>query len=231
MTPRLRPPWSPAASRPAAGGRLRGPYPAWVAPLDGLFERWARLPPRVRLLLTVAAVLALVLAVQARVARAERRWGGAAVPVLVATAHVPVGAAARPAVAPVELPPAAVPPDALTAVPDGAVAALALPRGAVLTSHHLDPRGPAAGLPAGLRAVPIPVEDGWGVVAGGWVDVWVLGAGEAPASQVARSRSVLQVRDDGGGVTALVGLDADEVAAVTEGLALGRVLLTHAPPP
>lgn len=222
MAPRLRPLSPPS--------RLRGPYPAWVTPLDGLFERWARLPPRVRLLVTVAAVLALVLAVQARVARAERRWGGAAVPVLVATEDVPVGAA-HPAVAPVELPPAAIPPDALTAVPDGAVVALALPRGAVLTSRHLDPRGPAAGLAAGLRAVPIPVEDGWGVVAGGWVDVWVLGAGEAPAAQVARSRSVLEVRDDGGGVTALVGLEADEVAATTEGLALGRVLLTHAPPP
>ncbi|HWB72454.1 MAG TPA: hypothetical protein VG452_09555, partial [Egibacteraceae bacterium] len=65
----------------------------------------------------------------------------------------------------------------------------------------------------------------------GWVDVWVLGAGDAPARLVARARPVLQVRGEGPASTALVGLHVDEVGEATAGLALGRVLLAHAPPP
>ncbi len=103
----------------------------------------------------------------------------------------------------------------------------------VLTAAHLDPRGPAAGLEPGLRAVPVPVEDGWAVAPGGFVDVWVLGAEDGTAGQVAASRAVLEVADaqDGAGRTALLALREDEVAATTAGLALGRVLLTHAPAP
>lgn len=219
---------APATRAPA--GRLRGPYPAFVRPLDAVFERWARLRPRVRLLVVVLGVVALALSMQARVTRAEQRWGGGARTVLVATGDVPVGAT-EPAVEAVQLPPAAVPPGALAELPDGAAVALALPEGSVLTQAHVDPRGPVAGLAPGLRAVPVPVEEGWGVTAGAWVDVWVLGAAESPAVRVARSRSVLEVRDDGATASALVGLADDEVAATTEGLALGRVLLTHAPPP
>ncbi|MDQ3537423.1 MAG: hypothetical protein M3415_01285, partial [Actinomycetota bacterium] len=125
----------------------------------------------------------------------------------------------------------AVPPAAVTKVPQGAVLAMALPEGAVLTEAHLDRRGPAAGLAEGLRAVPIPSEDGWGVVAGGWVDVWVLGAGDTPAQLVAESRPVLQVNHGDAGGTALVGLEVAEVGPTNSGLALGRVLLAHAPPP
>ena len=61
--------------------------------------------------------------------------------------------------------------------------------------------------------------------------MWVLGAGRRPATLVARSSPVLEVRDDGVAVTALVGLGTRQVAAATSGLALGRVLLAHAPPP
>jgi hypothetical protein len=61
--------------------------------------------------------------------------------------------------------------------------------------------------------------------------VWVLGAGQAPSRLVARSRAVLTVRREEGTRTALVALRADEVGFATEGLALGKVLLTHALPP
>lgn len=183
------------------------------------------------MVVAVALALALVLAVQARVRRAEARWGGAPVQVLVAGDDLPVGTT-EPSVRLVEYPPAAVPADALDALPEGAVLALAVPRGAVLTAGHVDDRGPAAGLEDGLRAVPVPVEEGWGITAGAWVDVWVLGGGEEPARQVAASRSVLEVRRDASSRNvALVGMASEEVGDTTEGLALGEVLLTHAPPP
>jgi hypothetical protein len=100
----------------------------------------------------------------------------------------------------------------------------------VLTAAHLDPRGPAVALPPGSRAVPIPVDEGWGVTAGGRVDVWVLGPDGTAPRQVAVAAPVLQVSGDGQERTALVGLADGEVGPTTQGLATGGVLLTHAPP-
>lgn len=208
---------------------LRGPYPALPRPLDALAERWARLRPRVRLAIALLCVGALGTGVGTRVRQAEARWGGPPVTVWVAVADTPVGEV--PELRRVELPPGAVPPRAATDGASGAPLALALPEGAVLTDIHLSSAGPAASLPADLRVVPIPVKDGWGVTAGGRVDVWVLGAGEEPAARVATGRPVLEVkRDSVGEATALVGLATEEVAPATSGLALGQVLLTHAPP-
>ena len=217
---------APRAARP--GSRLDGPYPRLPRPLDALSDRWTGLRPRARALVGLAVVVALALSVSARIERAERRWGGTPMRVLVAAEDLPAGAS-EPAVRSLELPPAALPPEPLASFPDGAALALAAPEGTVLTQAHLDPRGPAAGLPADSRAVPIPVESSWGVVAGGRVDVWVLGADTGPAQQVARSAVVLEVTDDSSTATALVGLAEDEVGPTTAGLALGRVLLTHAP--
>lgn len=213
-------------------GALRGPYPALPRPLDAASERWASLRPRVRLCVALVALTAVAAGIQARVDAAQHRWGGAPVRVLVASADLPVGAPVD-ALRRVALPPAAVPPSALTRVPPpDTVLALALPEGAVLTAAHVDARGPAAGLDEGLRAVPVPVEEGWMVRPGGWVDVWVLGAGDEPATLVARSRPVLEVREHALATTALIALDqAGEVGPATAGLALGRLLLTHAPPP
>jgi hypothetical protein len=226
------PPPTTRATRSRLLPGLNGPLPAWPRPLDALAEGWGRLRPRVRVVVVLATLLALATATQARVRAAEQRWGGAPITVLVAEHALPVGALAT-GLRRVELPPRAVPPD--PAPPDateaGAVLALALPEGAVLTRSHLDPRGPAAGLAPDLRALPIPVADGWGVAAGGWVDVWVLGSGESPAALVARSRPVLEVRGEDSERTALVGLHAGEVGSTTAGLALGQVLLAHAPPP
>lgn len=220
---------SPLARLRAA---LHGPYPVLPRPLDAASERWSSLRPRVRVLVVLLAAAVAAAGVQARVTAAEHRWGGAPVRVLVATGDLPVGAPVAD-LRRVALPPEAVPAAALTELPpDGAVLALALPEGAVLTASHLDPRGPAAGLDEGQRAVPVPIQDGWHVTAGGWVDVWVLGSGEEPATLVARSRPVLEVREDGSAPTALVALDGDtEVGPATTGLALGRLLLAHAPSP
>jgi hypothetical protein len=208
---------------------LAGAHPALPGPIDALAERWAALAPRVRTGRVLLAVLGAVLASGVRVRAAEARWGGAPVTALVAVADLPVGSPAV-GLRRVRLPPDALPARAVTAVPAGAVLTLALPEGAALTAAHLDPTGPAAGLPPGLRALPVPVEEAWGIVAGALVDVWVLGA-DGSTLPAARARPVLEVRGEGGERTALLGLAVDEVTAVTGGLGQGRVLLAHAPVP
>lgn len=225
VTPTRRRPGPPSNQR-----LLDGPHMALPRPVDGFAERVARLRPRARALLLALVTVAVVAGVHLRIAAAESRWGGPPVTALVATRDLPVGRVPE-GLQRRGLPPDAVPPRAVTSAPAGATLALALPEGSVLTAAHLDPRGPAAGLEPGMRAVPFPVEDSWAVSEAGWVDVWVLGAGRRPATLVARSSPVLEVRDDGVAVTALVGLGTRQVAAATSGLALGRVLLAHAPPP
>ena len=210
---------------------LSGPYPTLPRPVDWCSERWSALPPRGRVTLTLAFLVALGFGVDARVTSAATQWGGQPRTALIATTDLPVGAEAT-GLREVHLPPAAVPPRAVGKVPPGSRLAMALPEGAVLTSSHLDARGPAAGLEWGLRAVPIAAQEGWGIVAGGWVDVWVLGDGMGATSElVASSRPVVEVHADTAGTTALVGLSAGEVAATTQALSIGGVLLTHAPPP
>ena len=209
---------------------LNGPHLRLPRILDSVSEWWSRRRPRVRTAAVLLLLLGVLLGLDARVRAVDARWGGEPVVALVAAGDLAVGDAVT-GVRRVRLPPVAVPDDAVTEVADTAILALAAPAGTVLTRRHLDPRGPAAGLASGMRAVPVPTEPGWGIVAGGWVDVWVLGDGETPARQVARARPVLQVRDDAAGLTSLVGLSGSEVQAVTSGLALGGVLLAHAPAP
>ena len=209
---------------------LHGPHLRLPRLLDACSEWWSGRPPRMRMVTGALLVVAALLALDARGRAVDARWGGAPRTVLVATDGMSVGDRLT-AVRLARLPPAAVPPGAVDGVDGEPVVALALPAGAVVTAAHLDVRGPAAGLPTGMRAVPVPTEAGWGVVDGGWVDVWTLGSGDAPSELVARQRPVLDVRTDTGGLTSLVGLREDEVGPVTSGLALGKVLLAHAPPP
>ncbi len=209
---------------------VKGPAFALPPPVDLLSERWSRVPPRLRMLGIAFLAVLLSLVVTQHVARVQARWGGEPVTVLRAGHDLPVGSVVR-ELEPVALPAAAVPARAVREVPRGAVLAIALPAGSVLTETHLDPAGPASGLSPDLRAIPIPVEAGWRVQPGGWVDVWALGAGDQPSRLVASSRAVLHVRVDQGRATALVALRSSEVAGATGGLALGTVLLTHAPPP
>jgi hypothetical protein len=228
MTARL--PRAPRLRRLATG-----PSPTWPRPVDALAERWARLPPRLRLAMIMAGLLVAATAGHMQVEAAQSRWGGDPVAVLTATERLPLGARVADGVRRTHLPPRAVPAGAVSEVDDDAVLAAPLARGAVLTDLHLDEAGPAAGLDDDLRVVPVAVREGWGVEAGGWVDVWVEGTNGAGGTAgaggpVATSRPVLQVRGDGTRPTALIGLHVDEVAAVA---AADRdaVRLTHAPPP
>lgn len=209
---------------------LSGSYPRLPGPVDWCSEQWAALRPRVRMLAVLTLIVAAAMFAMTRVQAAEQRWGGTPRRVLIATRDLAVGDPAT-SLRMVRLPPDAVPDTALSQVGVGVRVTLALPAGAVLTSAHIDPRGPAAGLGAGLRAMPIRAEEGWGVVSGGWVDVWVLGDAEGGSRLVAQSRPVVEVRRDTGGLTALVGLAEPEVAATTAAIGTGGVLLAHAPPP
>lgn len=211
---------------------LAGAHPVLPMPLDRVSDWWTDRPPRVRIAVTVLLVLVGVVVAGARVRAAQTRWGGPPVAVLVATDDIGVGEPPT-RVRRVDVPPALAPAGAVLHPDADDVLSIALPSGTVLTERHLTHTGPAVGLPPDLRAVPIPVEEGWGVVPGGWVDVWVLSDGAAadPAQAAARSRPVLELREDDLRRTALVGLAADEVRLVTSGLADGRILLAHAPPP
>ena len=203
-----------------------GPHLRLPRPVDAVGEWWAARRPRTRMAVGIVVVLAAVAFVAARARAADARWGGEPVTVYVAERDHAVGDVAT-ELKRARFPPAVVPPEAVTQLPQQPVLAFALPAGSVLTRRHLDPVGPAAGLDADLQAVPLPAEPGWGLVGGGNVDVWVLGGGERPAARVAIGRPVLHLRTDPQGLTALVGLRSPEVQAVTEGLAVGRVLLTH----
>lgn len=213
--------------RSALDRHLQGPHVALPAALDRCSERWWRLSPRTRMVVMLAVLAALLISSELRVAYARDRWGGPPRRALVAVHDTAVGQ--QPRVRAVRLPPALVPPDAPQQVAGGARLAFALPEGAVLTSGHLSSRGPAAGLPADLRVVPLPTDPGWDVRAGGQVDVWALAAA-GRSMRIAERRPVVAVTSDDDKPSALVGLAADEVAAVMRGLADGEVMLTHAPP-
>lgn len=212
---------------------LRGPSPALPRWLDRTAAAWADLDGRSRFAVrTIAVVVAFVLAANWSTG-VRNQWGGAPVSVWVASAtlspgELPTGLISQ------RMPPTVIPADAVFEVSDQPLA-FVLPEGAILTSRHLQPRGPAAGLRPGIRAVPIPVEAGWGVQAGGWVDVWVLGSSDGAADLVAKRCAVLAVSAantaSSGSLSALVAIPEQAVAATARGLALGRVLLAHAPPP
>lgn len=214
-------------SRPILSRHIHRPPFALPAPVDRACEQWWRLPPRARAALLVLAVVALVTAAEVRVAHARSAWGGPPRQALIAVRDTMVGE--HPQVRSVDLPPALVPPDAPQRVADDARLAFALPQATVLTRAHLTARGPAAGLPAELRVVPMPVDPGWDVRSGGWVDVWALTA-SGTTTRIAVHRPVVAVLTEDDPPTALVGLADDEVAAAMRGLAGGQILLTHAPP-
>lgn len=205
-----------------------GPPLVLPRPADAISRRWSRLPPRGRLLLASLAVLAVVVAAETRVRAAQLRWGGPPVQVWVAAADTGIGEVPR--LTPVRLPPRIVPAAALSTAPGARPVTVPLPAGAVITEAHVAPAGPAVGLPSGLRLVPVPVDDGWGLAAGGAVDVWIGEPDGDGATLVARHRAVADVRtDEGGNLTALVAVAAREVPALTGGLARGTVWLSHVP--
>lgn len=206
---------------------INGPPLALPALPDRVSEQWWRLPPRARAALALLSVIALLAGTELRVTLVRGTWGGPPRRALVAVRASAVGE--RPSVKAVSLPPALVPADAPQTVAADARLAFALPAGTVLTRAHLSARGPAAGLPADLRVVPMPVDPGWDVRSGGWVDVWTLTT-SGGSTRIAAHRPVLAVLTDDEPPSALIGLATGEVAAAMRGLATGQVLLTHAPP-
>lgn len=208
--------------------QLAGAPPALPSALDRCSERWWLLPARTRHLVVLVLVALAVAGGEWRVQRARAAWGGPPRRALVAVEAAAVGD--RPRVRAVDLPPALVPPGAPPTVDDDARVALALPEGAVLTRAHLSPRGPAVGLPDGLRVMPLPVPAGPGIASGGRVDVWTMTAAPGTSQRIAAARPVVAISGEDDERVALVGLSTTEVAAAMSGLADGEVLLTHAPP-
>jgi hypothetical protein len=215
------------SARSRLTGTLQGPPVALPAALDRCSELWWGLSPRTRMAVGMLALALALIGCEVRVAEARNRWGGPPRRALIAVRDVPIGQ--HPQVRAVRLPPALVPPDAPQDVDDSARLAFALPEGVVLTRRHLSDRGPAAGLPQDLRVVPIPIDPGWQVRAGGWVDVWAL-ATPGQTMRIARHRPVVAVTGDDDRPSALVGLATTEVTAAMRGLVEGDIVLTHAPP-
>ncbi len=146
-----------------------------------------RRQPRLWWPIVVLVALSLGAAVSSVVAGAERtrdEWGATEV-VAVASRGLEAGAAIQPGdIDLVERPAAMVPDGAVRAVPRGELAAAAIARGEVLVASRLAPSGlsgVAATLPAGTRAVAIPLEAGLAppLEAGDHVDVLVALAPEA----------------------------------------------------
>lgn len=210
---------------------LNGPPFVLPRPVDWMSRAWAHLAPRVRSLMVLSIMLTVLAATHLRVVRAESRWGGEPVTAWVATTDTGVGMV--PDLRQVRLPPLAIPPASVTSTQSamsGRPLTMALPAGGVLTELHTAAAGPAVGLPAGDRLVPVPVDEGWGVTAGGTVDVWIRSVDGDGARLVAAERVVVDVRaDESGDLTALVAIDREAVPEVTGGLARGSVSLSHVP--
>ena len=187
-----------------------------------------RRQPRLWWLLTIATALAVGWVVSSIVAEADRTraaWGTTTV-VAVATRDIAAGDPLRTAdVELVDRPLAVVPDDALDHVPDGRVAATAIGAGEVVVAARLAPvgvTGLAATLPAGSRAIAIPVEVGLAppLAVGDRVDVLVALAPEAagagpPGFVVAAGALVVSV--DEGAVTVAVSAPAAPRVAVALG--------------
>lgn len=206
---------------------LQGPPLPLPGRLDRLADRWARMPPRVRLLVVVVLLVGFGAMQAGRLAQAQARWGGAGDRVWQATATTHAGGDVADFVAPVRLPAAALPPDAVTGpLPDRTVLALPLVEGTILTEVHLAAAGPAAGLPPDDRLLPIPIDRDAGIEAGSIVDVWAVEDAREDPEPIASGRSVLALREDGTRSVALVSVHEDDVAEATAVLARGRLLLT-----
>ena len=188
--------------------------------------------PRVRRALVVGLALVTALLVQRTVASAEaaREAWGRGTSVAVAVRDLDPGHVVGPAdVQMVELPAAAVPPDALDRLPRGRVVRAAVLRGEVLHRRRLAAAGldgVAALLPTGSRAVAVPVDPASvpPLRRGDRVDVLavVAGADSGPrAGVLAPAVLVVDVAD--GAVT--VALDADDVPPVVAALGAGAVTL------
>lgn len=193
--------------------------------------------PRVRLALVGALALVVALLVQRTVAGAEARraaWGPGET-VVVATRDLPAGHVLRDSdVREVSLPPAAVPPGALTRVASGRVVRAPVFEGEVLLRPRLAGAGVvgvAALLPPGTRAVAVPVDPGTAppLRVGQQVDLVAVVAGDdgrPTAGVLAAAAPVVAV----GERAVTVALDPALVPRVTAALGAGAVTLALVAP-
>lgn len=192
---------------------------------------WRRLRRRPALFWMVAAALSLgtglmVLRLLDNAAAAAARYGSlTSVPVVVRP--VPAGDVLRPGdIAWRQVPRAFLPASAPAKAPIGHAALVPLLVGEVIVDQRLAPtglRGGAALIPAGDRALAVPLAAGAPTVApGDHVDVLATIEGsDPPTSVAARSALVVEVREQ----SATVAVTADEAPAVAFALARGAVTL------
>ena len=174
--------------------------------------------PLVRLL--VALGLGLVTFTTVRSAMAPAAGTGPMVDVVVVSRPVPAGAAvAESDVRTVRLPAAAVPDAEPAVAPQGRAARVDLVPGEVLLASRLGPRGLAALLPPGARALAVPRAAGTPPLEPGQ-RVDLLAAGTV----VVAAASVLAVEDSG----TTVAVPEDAAPAVAEAVAAGAVTLALA---
>jgi Flp pilus assembly protein CpaB len=189
--------------------------------------------------LSVAVLVLVTAAVVTRaVGRAEAgaaRFGDLR-PVAVALTTLSVGATVGPDDTEVRsLPAALVPPEAVAAVPEGAVVTATVHEGEVLVAPRLAPAGRSAltaALPAGTRAVAVPVDAAaLPVEPGDVVDVLAtfdpeLADGGDPTVAVAREALVV----DAGPEAVVVAVTPGQAPRVAFAVAAGAVALAVVPP-
>lgn len=203
---------------------LDGP-PALLPPaLDRLAERWAAAGPRMRLLVGAAGVtLALVLLT---VRAATSPWGEP-VPAVIAVRTLQVAEiVADDDVREVERPVDLLPHGAITRTEDvvGRAATRTIPVGATLTVDDVAHGGPAAHLPPGLVAFPLPPAQA-GVEPGQRVDL-VTGDGSGAGHLLASAALVLAVGDE----TVWVAIRREEAPALAGASRWGEVIPVLLPP-
>lgn len=212
---------------PATFSRLlHGPPPVLPRWLDAAVERWVRLPPRVRLFWWL--VVLAVLSGQYLGARGSAVTAyGPPVEVWQAGDTVLPGEPVR--ARRTTLPADAVPDDAVTDLPDNALAVLPIPAGTVVVGAHLNPSELVASLAPGQRVVALPLDSGSGVQVGARVDVWALDRDRGSPTLLVESRRVLAVTGERGRLSVLVAVPVEAVPDITSTLADAGVLLTLAP--
>ena len=207
-------------------GALEGPPPPLPATLDRAAEAWARATPRLRAVVISVVVVVLVLTAGHGAVRSP--WGPP-VEVVVATTDLPVGRVVEPGdITTTRWPEQTVPPGALTE-PGSAVGrpvAATAPTGSPLTELHVADDGPAAGLPAGEVAVPLPPPSGVVLRPGQRVDL-LAGDGARGGVRLAAGARVLGVDGD----TVWVAVRRDESPAIVGAATWGDLSVALLPGP
>lgn len=209
-------------------GRVRSSVPRSRLPLHRRPLADPRALRRWLLVALLAAVTAAITgSVLSRAESARSRWGSTR-PVLVTDRAIEAGDPLAGAVTEARWPRALVPDDALTRLPDEAVAAGPVAAGSavagMLVAERGDPVGPdrrRVALPVGVARLP--------VAAGDRVDVWATVDPSISGTRLSTSRvAVGAVVTEAGAEAVVVAVAADEVPAVAEAAALATVTVVGA---